>query len=300
MNGTIASFPRTRLRDSLSVKQLVSFHYFEFSKDFAFEGEKHDFWEFVYVDKGELEVFADTEGYRLGQGDMIFHKPNEFHGVWANKKVAPNVIILSFVCHSAEIAFFENKIFALNAKQKEILAQIMKSGFAAFVPPFDDPRSHTLRRRPDAPVGVEQLLRIHLELLLLGLRTDGDTFAGREQRRSGSVKRRSEEDLVNRMCDYMEQHVCEDIRLEHIYNRFNLSKSHALAIFKDAKGVGIMKYYRDLKIGHAKSLIRTERHTFTEIAEMLRYSSVHSFSRHFKTLTDMSPSEYMRTVLSKV
>src|SRR5690606_17134136 len=65
MMDNVTMFPRTKLRETFAVTQLVSFHYFEFPKDFAFEGEKHDFWEFVYVDKGELEVFADTEGYCL-------------------------------------------------------------------------------------------------------------------------------------------------------------------------------------------------------------------------------------------
>jgi len=293
-------FARTKLQEPFPVKQLMSFHYFEFSKDFAFEGEKHDFWEFVYVDKGELEVFADTEGYRLKQGDMIFHKPNEFHGVWANKKVAPNVIILTFVCHSKEMSFFENKIFTLDAGQQHILAQIMKSGFAAFMPPYDDPRDHALVRRPDAPCGAEQLLKLYLEMLLIRLRENGDDPGRREQRLSRSTKQRSEQDLVNRMCEYMERHVYEDIRLEQIYKSFNLSKSHALTIFKENKDVSIMKYYRNLKIQHAKAMIREQRHTFTEIAELLRYGSVHSFSRHFKSFTDMSPSEYLRTVMAKV
>ncbi|MDG0808017.1 hypothetical protein [Cohnella rhizosphaerae] len=46
------AYPRTRLQIELSVRRLISFHYFEFAPDFKFEGEKHDFWEFVYVDKG--------------------------------------------------------------------------------------------------------------------------------------------------------------------------------------------------------------------------------------------------------
>jgi AraC-like DNA-binding protein len=296
---TQTPFVRTKLYEPLTVKQLVSFHYFEFSKDFAFEGEKHDFWEFVYVDKGELEVFADTEGYRLKQGDMIFHKPNEFHGVWANKKIAPNVIILSFVCHSKEISYFANKIFTLDPQQRDILAQIMKNGFASFSPPYDDPRNHTLSKRPDAPLGSEQLIKIYLEMLLIRLRDTGDTLARREQRLSVPTKQRSEEDLVNRMCDYMEKHVYDDIGLEHIYKAFNLSKSHALSIFKENKASSIMKYYRNLKIQHAKSIIRAQQHNFTEIAELLHYSSVHSFSRHFKSITDMSPSEYLRTVMAK-
>jgi len=300
MTNTDTRFPRTRLDEPFAVNQLVSFHYFEFSKDFAFEGEKHDFWEFVYVDKGEMEVFADTEGYRLKQGDMIFHKPNEFHGVWANKKIAPNVIILSFVCRSKEMAYFDNKIFTLDAEQKEILASLMKSGFDAFLPPFDDPRDHTLRRNPRAPVGAEQLIKIHLEMLLIRLRDAGDRLARQDQRLSASTKRRSEDDLVQRMCEYMDQRVYADLRLEDIYRKFNLSKSHALNLFKDHRGVSIMRHYRSLKIEQAKSLIRAQRHTFTEIADLLRYGSVHSFSRHFKSFTDMSPSEYLRTVIAKI
>lgn len=300
MTEQAGRFPRTRLLEPFSVKELISFHYFEFAKDFTFEGEKHDFWEFVYVDKGELEVFADTEGYCLKQGDMIFHKPNEFHGVWANKKIAPNVIILSFVCRSKEMRYFENKIFTLDAMQRDVLAHIMKSGFAAFCPPFDDPRDHTLQRMPNAPVGAEQLVKIHLEILLIRLREAGDQQARQDQRLSVSIKRRSEDDLVSRMCEYMEQQIYADLRLADIYRHFNLSKSHALTLFKDIKGVSIMKYYRKLKIEQAKVLIRTQEHTITEIAEMLRYGSVHSFSRHFKSFTDMSPSVYLRTVIAKV
>lgn len=293
-------FPATELTEPFAIKQLISFHYFEFSKNFAFEGEKHDFWEFVYVDKGEMEAFADSASYRLKQGEMIFHKPNEFHGVCANRQVAPNVIILSFVCPSREMAYFNNKIFTLDAEQKEILAGIMKSGFAAFLPPFDDPHDHALRRNPNAPTGAEQLIKIHLEMLLIRLRDAGDRSARLAERLNNATLRRSENDLVLRMCEYMEQHIYADLRLQDIYRAFNLSKSHALALFKHHRGVSIMKHYRGLKIEHAKSLIRAQSHTFTEIADILRYDSVHSFSRHFKACTDMSPSEYLRTVIAKL
>lgn len=292
-------FRRTRLQESYIVKDIVSFHYFEFSKDFEFEGEKHDFWEFVYVDKGEIEVFADKDGYRLQQGDIIFHKPDEFHGVWANKKVAPNVIIVSFVCRSKEMNFFEHQIFNLDGNQRDILAQLVSNGFAAFLPPFDDPRNHALIRRGDAPPGSEQLVKIYLEMFLIHLRRGRDSTK-REQRLSASTKQRSEAELVSRMRDYMKQHLFEELRLEQVHRTFNLSKSHALALFKEQTGHGIMSHYRRLKIEEAKRMIRERDHTITEIADLLRYSSVHSFSRHFKSCTGMSPSEYSRTVIAKL
>ena len=51
---------------------------------FSFTGESHDFWELVYADKGDVTVFADDKSFVLEQGNVIFHKPNEWHNVRAN------------------------------------------------------------------------------------------------------------------------------------------------------------------------------------------------------------------------
>ncbi|MFQ8833949.1 MAG: hypothetical protein ACLR7U_14455 [Ruthenibacterium lactatiformans] len=53
-----------RLQRPLAVDDIVSVHYFEYSSNYYFEGERHDFWEFLYVDKGELDVRA---------GDVVQH-----------------------------------------------------------------------------------------------------------------------------------------------------------------------------------------------------------------------------------
>ena len=47
-----------RLQRPLAVDDIVSVHYFEYSSNYYFEGERHDFWEFLYVDKGELMMEA--------------------------------------------------------------------------------------------------------------------------------------------------------------------------------------------------------------------------------------------------
>lgn len=46
------------LKRAFNVERIYSVHYFEFSKDYTFPGEAHDFWEFVYVDKGEIIATA--------------------------------------------------------------------------------------------------------------------------------------------------------------------------------------------------------------------------------------------------
>ena len=39
-------------RRPLEVRALYSVHYFEYTGFYAFPGERHDFWELLYVDRG--------------------------------------------------------------------------------------------------------------------------------------------------------------------------------------------------------------------------------------------------------
>ena len=51
-----------------------------------------------------------------------------------------------------------------------------------------------------------------------------------------------------------------------------------------------------MKIDTAKQLIRSEQMNFTQISEKLGYASIHYFSRQFKKVTGMTPSEYASSI----
>ncbi|TMV47763.1 helix-turn-helix domain-containing protein [Paenibacillus mesophilus] len=292
-------FIKTPLETAISITHLISLHYFEFAKDFIFEGEAHDFWELLYVDKGEIEVTADSDGFVLKQGDVIFHKPNEFHSVWANRKIGPNVIVVCFESRSEAMKLFENKLFCLNDQERNWMAGIMKHGFASYRPPFDLPRIHDLIKRDDAPFGSEQLLRIHLELLLLSLAARGEALP-QSNRLSLAAAERSEDELLKRTVAFMEEQVYSNLTLEELCARFHVGQSRLSALFKERLGQSVMKTYKNLKIERVKLMIREERCNFTEIAEQLGYNSIHTFSRHFKTAVGMTPTEYAKTVKARV
>ena len=64
---------KTRPKTVVDVSKIVTIHYYEVGKGFTFEGESHDFWEMVYVDKGSVCITRDGEEIILSQGDVIFH-----------------------------------------------------------------------------------------------------------------------------------------------------------------------------------------------------------------------------------
>ncbi len=292
-------FVRTVLEQEFQISQIVSLHYFEFAKDFLYKGEKHNFWEFLYVDKGEAEVMADASGYQLKQGDIIFHKPNEFHSVWANKVIAPNLIVLSFECMSPAMSNFEEKIFNLGDSERDLLAVILKEGMNTFMPPFDQYWINTLNKRQDAPFGSQQMIKLSLEMLLISLVRKAESGI-KETRLSSLAKERSEHDILKRIKEFMNANLSENITLEQVCKYSNMGKTQLKTLFKSKTGKSVIEYFKFLKIERAKILIREEKHNNTEISNMLGYSSIHSFSRHFKTLVGMAPSEYARTVKSRM
>ena len=139
-------FTPTVLAKAIDIPAVVTVHYFEYAKDYVFEGESHDFWELLYVDKGEVEVMADKTGYRLRQGDMIFHKPGEFHNVFANGVVAPNLVVVAFLCESPGMRYFEGKILRTGADERELLARLVNEARDAFSCPLDDPHTTRMER----------------------------------------------------------------------------------------------------------------------------------------------------------
>ena len=73
------TYIKTKLKRSIDIDAIITLHYFEYMKDYVFDGESHDFWEFVFVDSGNLFVTAGDKEVLLASNEMIFHKPNEFH-----------------------------------------------------------------------------------------------------------------------------------------------------------------------------------------------------------------------------
>lgn len=293
------AFSLTPLRPLFEVTHIVSLHYFELAKAFIFEGERHDFWEFLYVDKGEIEVMADQTGYNLKQGDLIFHQPNEFHSVWANQVTAPNVVVVCFVCCSEEMDYFKNKLICLDDYDRNLIAQIVKHGFAAYYPPFDNPRVHDLILREDRPLVAEQMIKLNLEQLLLSIRAKDDVVPS-GFRQSFAAKERSEDELVSRAIWLMQNELGGDLKLEKIVRELRIGQTRLVTLFKEKTGMSVMKYFKTLKLDRARQLIREEKYNFTEIAELLGYSSIHAFSRHFKHDTGMTPSDYARSVQARV
>ncbi len=287
-----------RLERPFELNEIVSVHYFEYASNYCYEGEQHDFWEFLYVDKGELHVRADNREFTLKRGQMIFHEPGEFHSLRANGVVAPNLVVMSFVCRSPAMAYFRRRIVSIGDTEREYLACIIKEAGHAFSTPLNDPYTKQLLRAPRPPFGAEQLIAASLESMLVSLARRGEmpVEACTATRPTSLIRAHSQQEFVDRVRTYLEQNISRKLTLADICRDNLVGRSYLQKVFREKTGGGAMEYFGGMKIEKAQEMIRQGSHNFTEISSMLGYTSIHYFSRHFKKVTGMTPSEYASSV----
>ena len=97
-----------KISNLLNVQKIATIHYQALEKKYVFPEETHDFWEINYADKEDIYIILDGEKIFLKQGEIIFIHPNQPHYVESFDK-EPNLFIISFLCKSPSMEFFQNK-----------------------------------------------------------------------------------------------------------------------------------------------------------------------------------------------
>ena len=291
------------LRKLLEVEAVVSVHYFQFARGYVFPGEKHDFWELVYLDKGTVELGADDRRFVLGQSEIAFHEPNEFHSIWAGADKPPDIVVISFVCRSPAMARFRQARLPASDEAKALLATIVREARQAFA---DDPTEQylALRRRNDGLAGAEQLIECALSSLLILLLRQmetaapaGEDCAPRDIRpKSPTGRQEYQRGVLTQMEHYLQQNLQEHITLPELARQFRMSQSALKQLVRGLRQCGVTDWIGALRHENAKRLIREGYLNMTEIAAHCGYSSVHYFSRRFTLREGKTPTEYARSV----
>lgn len=282
------------LEKELQIDRIYTIHYFEYRNDFYYAGERHNFWEFQCVDKGKAEVCAEDEHYVLNRGQVIFHKPNEFHNLSATGTNAPNIIVVSFACNSPCMSFFENKLLEFSDTERSILGLIIAEARHCFSSPLDNPYTEKMEKRPDILFGSQQLLISYLEQLLIHMLrryTTTPRYPSSSLEDAGPVSSAS-----RKIVSYFEEHIRDSITIEDVCHDNLIGRSQLQKLFREEYGYGVIEFFSHMKINFARQLIRENDMNFTQISEFLGYSSIHYFSRQFKKICGMTPTEYASSI----
>lgn len=93
---------------------------------------------------------------------------------------------------------------------------------------------------------------------------------------------------------YIHDHYTDEIHLEVLAQQLGVSSRYIRQCFSDTIGMSCMDYISTLRINRAKELLWESDKDITTIALECGYGSVQYFSRKFKEVVSMSPSQFRK------
>lgn len=257
-----------KISKTVSIDTLFSAFTRKCNSDFIFTGERHNYWEFLYVIDGCVGVAVEDRVYELTGGKIIFYYPMEFHSIWSANGTCPNIMIFSFSLHGSNLKRLAQGVFDVGEQEAALLNSALSC--AKHCMEFDDEIKN-------------QLTANRLEELILHL-LENQVPITVQKKTLGTENYK----MIIRV---MEENVEKNLNSEQLAKLCGLSHSNLKKIFKKYSGMGVMKYYNNLRILKAMDLIKDGK-SMSEISDMLNYSSQNYFTEAFKRQCGITPSKH--------
>ncbi len=284
-------YESTALPDAMSVDGIYTVLKVDFSRSGVGIGEAHDFPEISFISRGTHYGIIDGKESKRLCGQLLIIAPGSFH-----KSARPSdseALIISFASSSPALNELYNRNLNLTPSQEKAFRSIVSDGLGLFRyrAPGSDVRGMVLRENADK--SILHKMKKELELFLIDLHRHfcergSDTKSSRYDAEFDAVKK------------FLCAHISEHLTLSEIAEGTNMSVSKLKMLFREKSGGGAINCFIEMKIEKAKEMLKESKYNFTETAETLGFSSIHYFSRLFKKVTGISPSDYVKREKTKI
>ncbi|MGO4789735.1 helix-turn-helix domain-containing protein [Paenibacillus sp. 2KB_20] len=109
------------------------------------------------------------------------------------------------------------------------------------------------------------------------------------------LKREEHYDIIQYVFHYLESHYAEEISLEQLASKLNMSPTYLSGYIKEKTGSNFSDQLNAIRITKAKELLQTTNMPIQEVGNRIGYRNVTSFIRMFKKVTGQTPGDYRKT-----
>ena len=152
-----------------------------------------------------------------------------------------------------------------------------------------------LRERDRQDEYADDIIICLLGNLLLTLLREGRTVQGTASLRTAAAIQ-NENDVINRAQRFISENVREKLSVPMVAKEAGVSPSYLTALFHKNLQISPGEYIRRITLQESRQRIREGKLNFTEIYQLLQYSTVHHFSRQFKEKFGITPTQYAKSI----
>ncbi len=105
---------------------------------------------------------------------------------------------------------------------------------------------------------------------------------------------------VENAVDYiMRTDLREGLDNESIASAIGVTPNYLTRVFQEQLGISLHKYILNRRVERAQQLLLSNKRNVTEVASMTGFSSIHVFSKSFKNVLGVSPSQFLDEIVNR-
>lgn len=241
-------------------------------------------FEFHYFIAGRGQFKNGDNTRAITPGSLFLTYPQQVHGI------CPDSDAQALTYYAVLFEFHQ----ARDAPMVDIFDSRIRSGFPLHLDTTARLKFADIKNRYNSG---NQFFRLsaELELTAFFFSLMGTVLEGR----SDAIQVHNGSDLhVARVLQIFQDRVHENLKISEVARALKISETWLIKVFKERVGIPPAKYFHDLKLEVASSLLINTTLSIKEISWRLCFSSQYHFSRNFAKFASISPSEYRLRYLS--
>ena len=236
----------------------------------------HEAIELLYFTQGKAVTACNLQEYEVKKGTIVLVNGNELHTAIISQ------LNSVYYCIQLDPNFFHNLIgdkyvHFENIIQDEDCTKLLD-------------RLIALRLEKATTRSIIESKKLAYEFFILLTERYTKNILGEEDYKKQFKKL----DTFHHIVDYLDKNYMEDLSVADIAAHFNMSTSYLAHFFKEYGQKSVIEYVNETRILHAKNFLEKEEIPISEIALRVGFSDINYFSRKFKAVTGISPTEYKK------
>ncbi len=270
----------------------MSSRFVDTNRDISYGGNpvqlhSHNFYELIYCRGGsQVEYLVGTERYRLQRGDIVIVAPGVSHRplipetvtepykryvLWMNAQFAGSLAEMFPVLKNFQK--LRSNLIRTAGTRWEFLGDLFRSGV-----------QEAESRTPESEALVVANTITLLFQLHRAITQDGSTALSAER-----------PELLDKILEYVEEHLAEKITLEDVARRFWVSQSTVSQVFRQKMDVSFYRCVTQRRLIAAKTLI-AEGTVLEDVSTRTGFADYSTFYRAFKKEYGISPRQYRKVL----
>jgi AraC-like DNA-binding protein len=244
--------------------------------------------EITYCHSGQLEYDSGDSFFYLSEGDMVVNKSDAEATVFCPTKYHSDISVI--IDPSLAPSSFSSILANVNVNAPEILDKFCTDQDYFIMRSTSRVKHIFSELYSISPEGRMGYIKIKiLELMLFLKDIDASLFES-----SHHYHTKSQVELAQNVCEFINEHMDSRQTIDQLAAKFYVSPSQLKKCFHNVYGESVYAYIRAYKIKSAARELKNTDKSVSDIAHDLGYDNNSKFSKAFKNVMGMSPTDYRK------